>query len=71
MTRFALRFAATAASVALGVVLAASASASAAPADAAMYGQHVRDCAQSMGFDQNHNPGMHRGISMWDPAHTC
>ncbi|HNV40127.1 MAG TPA: hypothetical protein PLO87_00405 [Ornithinibacter sp.] len=69
MIRFALRFAATAASVALGVVLAASASA--APADAAMYGQHVRDCAQSMGFDQNHNPGMHRGISMWDPAHTC
>ena len=70
MTRFALRFAATTASVALGVVL-ASASASAAPADAAMYGQHVRDCAQSMGFDGNHNPGMHRGFSMWDPTHTC
>ena len=48
MIRFALRFAATAASVALDVVLAASASA--APADAAMYGQHVRDCAQAMGF---------------------
>ena len=69
MTRSALRFAATAASLALGLVLASPASA--APADAAMYGQHVRDCAQSMGFDQNHNPGMHQGISMWDPAHTC
>ena len=41
------------------------------PADAAMFGEHVRDCAQSMGFDQDHNPGMHRGISMWDPTHTC
>ena len=70
MTRFALRFAATAASVAFGVAL-VSASASAAPADAAAYGQHVRNCAQSMGFDQDHNPGMHRGISMWDPAHAC
>jgi hypothetical protein len=36
-----------------------------------MYGEHVRDCAQSMGFDRDHNPGMHRGISMWDPTHTC
>ena len=69
MTRSALRFAATAASLALGLVLASSASA--APADAAMYGQHVRDCAQSMSFDQNHNPGMHQGISMWDPTHPC
>lgn len=69
MTRSALRFAATAASVALGVALASSASAT--PADAAMYGQHVRDCAQSMGFDRDHNPGMHRGISMWDHTHTC
>ena len=70
MTSFALRFTATAASVALGVVI-ATASASAAPADAAAYGQHVRHCAQSMDFDHDHNPGMHRGISMWDPAHTC
>ena len=70
MTRSAPRFAATAtAAVALGVVMASSASAT--PADAAMYGQHVRDCAQSMGFDRDHNPGMHRGISMWDPTHTC
>ncbi|WP_083784332.1 hypothetical protein [Janibacter sp. HTCC2649] len=70
MTRFALRLASATASVALGVVL-ASTSASAAPSDAATYGQHVRECAQSMGFDQTHNPGMHRGSSMWDPSHTC
>jgi len=70
MTRFAVRFAASTASVALGVVL-VSASASAAPADAAAYGQHVRHCAQTMGFDGHHNPGMHQGISMWGPSHTC
>ena len=70
MARFALRAAAATAFVALGAVLAAG-SASAAPADAAAYGQHVRDCAQSMGFDHHHNPGMHQGITMWDPAHTC
>ena len=70
MARFALRSAAVAAFVVLGAVLASS-SASAAPADAAAYGQHVRDCAQTMGFDHHHNPGMHQGISMWDPAHTC
>ena len=70
MARFALRSAATAALVVLGAVTASS-SASAAPADAAMYGQHVRECAQSMGFDQQHNPGMHQGISRWDPDHAC
>lgn len=70
MARFALRSAAATALVVLGAVLASS-SASAAPADAAAYGQHVRECAQSMGFDRHHNPGMHQGISMWDPAHTC
>ena len=70
MARFALRSAAAAAFVVLGAVL-ASGSASAATADAAAYGQHVRDCAQTMGFDHHHNPGIHQGISMWDPAHTC
>ena len=70
MAHVALRSAAIAAVVAIGAVL-ASGSASAASADAAAYGQHVRACAQSMGFDQHNNPGMHRGISMWDPSHTC
>jgi len=49
----------------------ATGTASAAPADAAAYGQHVRECAKSMGFDGVHNPGMHRGASMWDPSHVC
>ena len=70
MTRYALRFASATAAVALGAVL-ASTSASAATSDAATYGQHVRECVQSMGFDQTHNPGMHEGISMWNPTHTC
>ena len=38
-------------------------------ADASSYGQHVRDCAQTMtGFTGDHNPGMHRGASGWDGA---
>ena len=29
-----------------------------------------RECAQTMGFDQDHNPGMHQGFSMWMPDHA-
>ena len=29
-------------------------------------GQHVRSCAQSMGFSGMHNPGMHQGAAGWD-----
>lgn len=32
-----------------------------ANASASGYGQHVRHCAQTMGFDGRHNPGMHQG----------
>ncbi len=35
------------------------------------FGQHVRTCAQTMGFDGMHNPGLHQGISGWDPSLTC
>jgi hypothetical protein len=35
------------------------------------FGDHVRSCAQTMGFDGEHNPGMHRGASGWHPDHTC
>lgn len=70
MARLALRSVMAAGTVALGMYL-ASGTAAAAPADAAAYGQHVRECAQSMGFDQDHNPGMHRGITMWDAEHRC
>ena len=70
MARFALRSLVAASFVALGAVIASS-SASAGTVDGAGFGQHVSDCTQSMGFDKFHNPGMHQGISMWDPSHTC
>jgi hypothetical protein len=62
---------------AAGVVAAAATLALASPAVAtaagsgADLGQHVRDCAQSMGFDGVHNPGMHHGYAGWDPSHMC
>jgi ABC-type phosphate transport system permease subunit len=30
------------------------------------FGQHVRQCAQTMGFSGAHNPGMHDGAAGWD-----
>jgi hypothetical protein len=30
------------------------------------FGQHVRECAQQVGFSGEHNPGMHRGAAGWD-----
>ena len=57
------------------VALAGSGLLVAGPAQAAdpraSYGQHVKTCAQTMGFDGMHNPGMHQGRSGWDPSHTC
>lgn len=42
-----------------------------APATAGVYGEHVAHCAQSMGFDGTHNPGVHhRGFSGWQ-QHAC
>lgn len=35
------------------------------------FGEHVVVCNQTMGFDGQHNPGMHQGFSGWDPTHTC
>lgn len=51
-----------------GVLLAGPAQAASEDAD---YGQHVRTCAQTMGFDGTHNPGMHEGKSGWEPSHEC
>ena len=43
-----------------------------APASASDdFGKHVVACAQGVGFDGSHNPGMHRGYADWDPAHAC
>jgi hypothetical protein len=48
------------------VVLAGPAPASANQAAGADFGQHVRICAQAMGFTGEHNPGMHQGYAGWD-----
>ena len=55
----------------LALSLTTATPAQAAPAAAADYGQHVKMCAQMMGFDGDHNPGMHQGHANWDPSHTC
>lgn len=55
------------AAVGLSVALSPAASAS----GGAEFGQHVRSCAQDMGFDGTHNPGMHSGYAGWDPDHVC
>lgn len=57
-----------AASAALALVSPAVATAAGPGAD---FGQHVRHCAQSLGFDRTHNPGMHHGFAGWDPSHVC
>jgi hypothetical protein len=60
-----------------GVVAATAALALASPAvvtaagSGADFGQHVRDCAQGIGFDGTRNPGMHNGFTGWDPKHVC
>lgn len=40
--------------------------ASASTATTDDFGQHVRQCAQTMGFSRAHNPGMHHGAAGWD-----
>lgn len=54
-----------------GIVLlptAASADTGAAGRD---FSAHVVMCAQTMGFNGQHNPGMHHGFAGWDPTHMC
>lgn len=33
------------------------------------FGRHVATCAQTMGLSGTHNPGMHQGITGWEPMH--
>ena len=66
------RLASVAGAVAV-LVAAAPAGASAQPDGAESgraFGQHVANCAQQMGFDGAHNPGMHRGFAGW-PGGEC
>lgn len=45
--------------------------ASEAAADGRDFGQHVVHCAQTVGFDGSHNPGMHRGFKGFAGDHMC
>jgi hypothetical protein len=58
-------------SVATAVMTFAGSGAATAAGDGQDYGQHVNTCAQTMGFDGTHNPGMHTGFAGWDPSHLC
>lgn len=51
-------------------VIATPAAAHADAATGAGFGQHVRTCAQTMGFTGDHNPGMHHGYAGW-AGMTC
>ena len=60
-----------AAALATGAVVLSAAGASAATADLSpVFGSHVAECTQMMGFTGTHNPGMHEGASEWDGM-TC
>lgn len=60
------------AGVAVAIALVAYPGGALADADeGATYGGHVVHCAQSVGFDGVHNPGMHNGYAGWNPAHSC
>jgi len=48
------------------LALAAPTAAMADTGTGSQFGQHVRVCAQTMGFNGDHNPGMHHGYAGWD-----
>lgn len=48
------------------VLLVALPSAAQAEPRSGSFGQHVSTCAQTMGLNGDHHPGMHRGASGWD-----
>ena len=49
--------------IGLLIALPSAAQADPAPGD---FGQHVSNCAHTMGLSGHHNPGMHHGASGWD-----
>lgn len=57
--------------VAVGALLVPAGARADASAGGPAFGEHVVDCAQTMGCDGEHNPGMHRGFAGWDPSHVC
>jgi hypothetical protein len=48
------------------LAFAPAAEAATTDATGAEFGQHVSECAQTMGFSGDHNPGMHQGFAGWD-----
>lgn len=44
---------------------------SAAAGEGRDFGHHVVHCAQSVGFDGAHNPGMHQGFRGFAADHAC
>jgi len=56
---------------AAAVVVATPVAASAEPGTGREFGQHVSACAQTMGFDGTHNPGVHEGFAGWEAMHDC
>ena len=65
-----IRAIATTPVVAATLIIAVPGGALASTQTGADNGQHVRVCAQTMGFTGQHNPGMHQGFSGWDGM-TC
>lgn len=54
-----------------GVVTLPTAAAADGGAIESDFGSHVVTCEQTMGFDGQHNPGMHQGLVGWNPEHVC
>jgi len=56
---------------AVAAVVATPVAAWAEPGTGQEFGQHVSACAQMMGFDGTHNPGVHKGFAGWEATHDC
>lgn len=52
------------------VVLPAAGVSAATPDTTAGFGRHVSECARTMGFTGEDNPGMHQGATDWEGM-TC
>lgn len=57
--------------IAGGVLLPSFGASAATPDRGPAFGQHVSQCAKTMGFSGTHNPGMHEGKSGWGHMMGC
>lgn len=69
MTRRLLRTAVLAALT--SIALASGTATAATGSEGSTFGHHVSQCAQGIGFDGMHNPGMHQGFSGVPTHHEC